>query len=84
VHAAIRHLRVGSPVVIRQRRIETQDGRFVVGRLATATQDELKDGTVGTVYGVMVRTRQQTPAAYLESVRVDEWEVPLVDVRTFG
>ncbi|HET9646549.1 MAG TPA: 3'-5' exonuclease [Burkholderiaceae bacterium] len=84
VHAAIRHLRVGSPVVIRQRRIETQDGQFVVGRLATATQDKLKDGTVGTVYGVMVRTRQQTPAAYLESVRVDEWEVPLVDVRTSG
>lgn len=49
-------------------------------RLAAATTVEPKERAIGTVYGVMVRTRQQTPPQYLDSVAVDHWEVPLIEV----
>jgi ATP-dependent DNA helicase RecQ len=80
IHAAMRQLRVGSDVAIRKRRIETPDGKVVLGRLAAALRVEPRDGALGTVYGVMVRTRHQTPAQYLASVAVDHWEVPLIEV----
>ena len=80
IHAAIRATSVGTAVVFRQRNFETLDGRVIVGRLAKAVQREPREGALGIVYGVMVRTRQQTPAAYLPSIVVDQWEVPLVEV----
>jgi len=80
IHAALRQVSVGSNVIVTQRRIEAQNGTTVLGRFAAATTVEPKGRAIGTVYGVMVRTRQQTPAQYLDRVAVDQWEVPLIEV----
>ena len=63
-------------------------GRFVqavsgqiVGRLATSVDEIPLQRGNAFVVTVMVRTRSQTPEDYLPSLRVDQWETPLVEVQ---
>ena len=78
IHAAIAGVRVGDEVRIDGRQLLDRDGR-VVGRLAKKC--ELPTNALhGKVFAVMVRRRAQTPADYQADVRVDRWEVPLVEV----
>ncbi|MCD6679850.1 MAG: RecQ family ATP-dependent DNA helicase [Burkholderiaceae bacterium] len=77
VHGDIACLEPGDAVQICDRELVTADGR-VVGKLSKNTS--LPDGNYAAkVTGVMVRAREQTPPAYLDSVRVDRWEVLLVE-----
>ena len=78
IHAAIARLHVGDELRIDGRRLLDRDGR-VVGRLAKKC--DLPAGALrGKVFAVMVRTRAQTPVDYQAGVKVDRWEVPLVEV----
>ena len=79
VHAAIRDLQPWDPLSLVRRgdRLELQDsdGR-VVGRLAKAYS--IPDGrqcVEARVAAIVVRRREDTEPAYLDSVKCDQWEV---------
>lgn len=63
------------------RQILNQQGELV-GRLAQRTPPPGRPGQVleAKVTGLMVRRRGQTHVEYLDKVRVDRCEVPLVEV----
>ncbi len=78
VHDAIAGLTPGDPLRIRDRALLANGGQ-IVGKLSRNTT--LPDGDYAAkVTAVMVRAREQTPLPYLESVRVDRWEVVLAEV----
>jgi ATP-dependent DNA helicase RecQ len=78
IHATIAGLRAGDSVRIDDRQLHDFSGK-VVGRLAKKC--ELPDRPLcGKVVAIMVRTRAQTPDEFQVSVKVDRWEVPLVEV----
>lgn len=78
VHADLAALGTGDPLRIVDGMLETGDGR-VVGKLSKSAS--LRNGEyAANVTGVMVRTREQTSPQYLDSVRVDRWEVVLAEV----
>ncbi|MEO8279268.1 MAG: RecQ family ATP-dependent DNA helicase [Ideonella sp.] len=83
VHRAIESLQVGDEIVIAERRIESPE-RVAVGRLANRTELDPASVAKAKVCGLMVRTREQTPAAHAEAVRVDRWEVVLMEVEIRG
>jgi ATP-dependent DNA helicase RecQ len=77
VHDAIRALRVGDPLRLRNREL-VGAGNVVVGRLAQRC--ELPSGEVVsvTVTAIVPRSKAQVPdAAYRRLCRVDEWEIVL-------
>jgi len=77
VHRDIARVVPGDRVEIRDRELVAPDGR-VVGQLSKNTS--LPDGHYAAkVTGVMIRAREQTAPAYLDSVRADRWEVLLVE-----
>ncbi len=77
VHAELTALRVGDPLRIVDGALVAGSGQ-VVGRLSRNAA--LRSGEYAAkVAGVMVRTREQTPPAFLDSVRVDRWEVVLAE-----
>lgn len=77
IHADIARTQPGDRMQICNRELVTADGS-VVGKLSKNTS--LPDGNYAAkVTGVMVRAREQTPPPYLDSVRVDRWEVVLVE-----
>ncbi|MGE3772124.1 MAG: UvrD-helicase domain-containing protein, partial [Gammaproteobacteria bacterium] len=78
IHADLAAVRVGEEVCVANRQLRTADGR-VLGALARKC--EMPDGpSFGIVHAVMIRTRAQTHPDYLAGVKVDAWEVPLVEV----
>lgn len=80
VHRRIAALAPGDPVHVRDRCIVTPQGH-VVGRVAKAATLPAGADLHATVTGIMVRTRLQTPAAYLEATRCEHWEVVLVQAQ---
>ncbi len=50
-------------------------------KAASSVSEPLLQVGDASVVAVMVRTRAQTPEAYLPSVQVEQWETPLVEVR---
>ncbi|MBN9463497.1 MAG: RecQ family ATP-dependent DNA helicase [Burkholderiales bacterium] len=77
VHADLAALGTGDRLRIVDGMLETGDGR-TVGRLSKGAG--LPNGEYAArVTAVMVRTREQTPPQYLDSVRVDRWEVVLAE-----
>jgi ATP-dependent DNA helicase RecQ len=78
VHASIAQVRVGDPVQVAERQVRNQNGS-VLGRLAKKC-DLPTHQLSGAVFAIMVRTRAQAAPEYMASVKVDRWEVPLVEV----
>jgi ATP-dependent DNA helicase RecQ len=77
IHRDIARLSPGDAVRIRDRFVVDEEGN-VVGKLANSAS--LPDGIYeAKVTGVMFRARQQTAPQYLASVKVDRWEVILVE-----
>jgi ATP-dependent DNA helicase RecQ len=80
IHRAIASLRPGDCVEVKGRFIRSTSGE-VVGRLAASVEEGPLQGGIATVVSVMVRTRAQTPADFWPSLRADQWETPLVEVK---
>ena len=78
VHQRVAKLCPGDQVVVEGRHVKTNSGQ-IVGKLARKTDVPMAIAP-GTVTGVLVRTREQTPPEYLDSVRVDRWETVLVEL----
>ena len=83
LHQDIASLRVGDEVAIAGRLLETAQ-RQAVGRLAARTKLEETAILKAKVCGLLVRTRDQTQAAYADSLKVDRWEVVLLEVEMGG
>jgi len=79
VHKNIASLAQGEAVVINDRQVKTLDGR-TVGRLASKTALISSTPVTGSVSGVLVRTRDQTPTEYRTSVKVERWEAVLLEL----
>lgn len=79
VHRRIAGLRFGDDVVVGDRKVKTTKGHLV-GRLSAKTEGV--NSPRATVSGILVRTRGQTPAEYVASLRSDRWETVLVEVVT--
>lgn len=79
-HRAITALRSGDAVKLKGRYLHAISGQ-IVGRLASSVSEARLQGGDASVVAVMVRTRAQTPEAYLPSIQVEQWETPLVEVR---
>lgn len=78
IHTDLALLRVGDEIRVANRQLRATDGR-ILGELARRC--ELPSGPLsGAVRAVMVRTRSQTHPAYLASVKVEAWEVPLAEI----
>jgi ATP-dependent DNA helicase RecQ len=82
VHGRIGALVHGDEVVVSARQVRTTEGQLV-GRLANKA-DVGNDIARATVSGILVRTREQTSAEYLTSVRTDRWETVLVEMVVKG
>lgn len=79
IHRAVADLRSGDPVVIKGRVVHSREGQ-VVGRLAASADEIPLQGATASVMTVMVRTLTQTPEEYRASVKVPQWETPLLEV----
>ena len=79
LHERIAELSPGDVVIVSGRHVKTGDGQ-PVGRLASKTDLKTSSPVAGSVSGILVRTREQTPPAYLENVKVDRWETVLVEL----
>ncbi|MCK9517035.1 MAG: RecQ family ATP-dependent DNA helicase [Ottowia sp.] len=79
VQGAIAALCPGDPVEVQGRFVRSSAGQ-IVGRLAASVDEVPLQDARASVVAVMVRTREQTPEEYRPSLRVEEWEVPLVEV----
>jgi ATP-dependent DNA helicase RecQ len=83
VHCAIAALEPGDAVEVKGRLVYSTSGQ-VVGRLAASMNEIPLQGGHATVTEVMVRTRFHTPEEYRPSLRADQWETPLVEVKFGG
>ncbi len=82
VHRDLSAVQTGDPVCLSDGVLKTPGGA-TIGRLSKNAT--LRDGAYAAkVTGVMVRAREQTPPEYLPSVRVDRWEVVLVEAAVQG
>lgn len=81
LHQRLTRLSWGSPAQVVDRQILNQQGELV-GWLAQKTPPPGRAGQVllAKITGIMVRRREQTHPGYRDKVRVDRWEVPLVEV----
>jgi hypothetical protein len=79
LHQRIAKLSPGETVIISGRQVRTSDGQ-PVGRLASKTELKTSSPVAGSVSGILVRTREQTQPAFLETVKVDRWETVLVEL----
>ena len=79
VHKHIASLSQGEAVVINDRQVRTPDGR-TVGKLASKTDLKSSAQVTGSVSGILVRTREQTPTEYQAGLKADRWETVLVEL----
>ena len=78
LHRHLRSLTVGSEVLLRNRFFYKTTGE-VVGQLAKSVVDFPEGEARGIVKGVMVRLRSQSKPEYINMLKTDRWEVPLVE-----
>jgi len=83
VHERIAALVPGAGVIVDGRHVKNRDGQ-IVGRIAGKTEIESVAPVPGTVSGILVRTREQTPSQYLATVKTDRWETVLVELKVPG
>ena len=79
LHERIAGLSPGDMVIVSGKQVKTNEGHLV-GRLAGKTDLKTSAAVAGTVSGVLVRTREQTPAEYRASVKVGRWETVLMEL----
>jgi ATP-dependent DNA helicase RecQ len=79
IHRAIAALRSGDPVEIKGRFVHSTEGQ-IVGRLAASADEVPLQGASAVVMAVMVRTLTQTPDDYRSSLKVAQWETPLLEI----
>ena len=79
LHQRIASLSPGEKVIVSGRHVETSEGQSV-GRLASKTDLKTSASVTGSVSGILVRTREQTPTEYRTSVKVDRWETVLMEL----
>ena len=79
MHGHIAGLVPGDEIVVDKRHLKSRRGE-VVGKLASKTRIELEWPVVGTLSGVLVRTREQTPTEYQSGVKAPRWESLLVEL----
>jgi len=74
--------RHGPGDLLHQRIARLSPGETVIisRRLASRSDLKVNSPVAGAVSGILVRTREQTSPAYLESVKVDRWETVLVEL----
>ncbi len=80
VHRHIAALVPGDHLLVRGRCIFNGNA-FQVGRVAKGMALQPDAVSHAIVTGIMVRTRQQTAAPYLDDVRTERWEVVLVEIK---
>lgn len=83
VHARIADLVPGDAVILDERLIKTPD-RHTVGKLAYKTEVKAVGCLAGTVAGILVRTRGQTPPEFAPQLKTDRWESVLVELVVQG
>ena len=83
LHQRIARLSPGDPVSVSGRLVETGD-RQPVGRLASKTHLGIAGPVTGSISGILVRTRDQTPTGYRPNLKADRWETVLVEVVLSG
>jgi ATP-dependent DNA helicase RecQ len=79
IHDRIARIETGMHIRVEGGSILTLAGR-PIGRIAGKVALPEGRGLCGVVSGIMVRTRAQTPAQYLAALRVERWEVVLVEL----
>ncbi|MDZ5455333.1 RecQ family ATP-dependent DNA helicase [Azohydromonas lata] len=79
VHGHVAGLCAGAAVRIAHRCVLTPEGH-VVGRLAKAAALPDTARCNAVVTGIMARSRTQTAPAYQDALKVDRWEVVLVEI----
>ena len=78
IHRDLGTTAVGDPVRIQDRLVQTLSGR-TIGKLAAKTT--VPGGVLSAhVAAVMVRTKARTDPKYLERVKSDSWEAPLIEL----
>ena len=78
LHAELAALRVGDEIRVADRQLRTVGGRLV-GTLSKKC-DLPNQAAPGSVFAIMLRTRAQTHPDFQARIKVDAWEVPLVEV----
>jgi ATP-dependent DNA helicase RecQ len=79
IHEHIAMLTPGDDIVVDNRHLKSRRGE-IVGRLASKTRIDVDGPVMGTLAGVLVRTREQTYPEYQLAVKVDRWESLLVEL----
>jgi len=79
MHGHIAGLVPGDDIVVDNRHLKSRRGE-VVGKLASKTRIDVEGPVIGTLSGVLVRTREQTPPEYQSAVKADRWESLLVEL----
>jgi len=79
LHTRIVSLSPGDEVIVSGRYVKTSDG-YRVGRLASKTDLKTNPAVAGSVSGILVRIREQTPAEFRPGVKVARWETVLIDL----
>lgn len=78
MHRHIAGLAPGDDIVVDNRHLKSRRGE-VVGKLASKTRIDVARPVIGTLSGVLVRTREQSPPEYQSAVKADRWETLLVE-----
>lgn len=79
VHQRIARMSPGDHVSVSDRLVRMSDGR-PVGRLASKSALKTQGPGRGTVSGILVRTREQTPSEYQAGLKADRWETVLAEL----
>lgn len=79
LHQRIAMLSPGDQVSIIGKAVKSSQGS-PVGRLAAKTDLKTDGPVAGSVSGILVRTREQTPTEYRLGLKADRWETVLVEL----
>jgi hypothetical protein len=79
MHGHIAGLVPGDDIIVDNRHLKCRRGK-VIGKLASKTRIDVAGPVIGTLSGVLVRTREQTPPEYQSAVKADRWETVLVEL----
>lgn len=79
LHERIARFSPGDQVTVSGRHVKEANGH-AIGRLAAKTALNISASAPGSVSGILVRSREQTPPEYSANLKVDRWETLLVEL----